>query len=43
MQKNKLNLETVYADAIKRNVRSKHILEKIGFQYMHSDEILDYF
>ena len=41
--KDELGLKTVFADTVKRNVRSIHILEKLGFVYMHSDDIMDYF
>ena len=33
-----LEMETVFADAIYKNKRSQHVLEKIGFQKAHSDE-----
>ncbi len=41
--KEELKLKTIYADAVKRNMRSKYILEKIGFVYIKSDENLDYY
>lgn len=33
-----LRMETVFADAIHKNKRSQHVLEKVGFQKTHSDE-----
>lgn len=38
-----LGLDTVYADCVHRNKRSQHVLEKVGFQYMHEDDILRYY
>lgn len=40
---NKLQCDTVYADAIKRNLRSRHVLEKVGFQEMYYDERFVYY
>lgn len=39
----KLELEIIYADAVKRNSRSKHVLEKIGFIHTHDDEFMSYY
>ncbi len=38
-----LGLHTIYADAIHRNNRSKHILEKLGFEHIYDDEALAYY
>lgn len=38
-----LQLLKIKADTVKRNVRSRHVLEKLGFKYIGEDEILDYF
>jgi RimJ/RimL family protein N-acetyltransferase len=40
---NTLGLKTIYADAVHRNHRSKHILEKLGFEYLYSDADLAYY
>lgn len=40
---NVMGLHTVYADAIHRNNRSKHILEKLGFIHLYDDEVLAYY
>lgn len=40
---NDLGLHTIYADAVHRNNRSKHILEKLGFKHLYSDEALVYY
>ncbi|SHO45098.1 GNAT family N-acetyltransferase [Anaerocolumna xylanovorans] len=40
---NQLGLETIYADAVHRNVRSRHVLEKIGFEHTYDDEVLAYY
>lgn len=41
--KNKLGLDVVYADAVHRNTRSQHVLEKIGFKHLRDDDILTYY
>lgn len=41
--KDELGLKTVFADTVKRNERSSHILEKLGFVYVQSDDIMDYY
>lgn len=41
--KDELSLKTVFADTVKRNERSRHVLEKLGFEYIQSDEIMDYY
>ena len=33
-----MKMETVYADAIKKNQRSWHVLEKVGFRITHQDD-----
>ena len=38
-----LNMETVFADAIHKNKRSQHVLEKVGFQITGSDEQFVYY
>lgn len=40
---NTLGLKTIYADAVHRNDRSKHILEKLGFKHLYDDEDLAYY
>ena len=40
---NKLGLKTIYADAIHRNIRSKHVLEKLGFERFYDDDALAYY
>jgi len=40
---NELGLEVVLANAVLRNVRSQHVLEKIGFVYTHSDSRFKYY
>lgn len=40
---NILGLKTIYADAVHRNHRSKHILEKLGFEYLYDDDVLSYY
>lgn len=39
----KLEMETVYADALAKNARSRHVLEKVGFTETHHDEIYYYY
>ena len=41
--KERLGIKTIYADAIHRNIRSQHVLEKIGFEYLKSDDDLRYY
>ena len=41
--RNELGLQTIYADTVRRNDRSKHILLKLGFEYLYDDEVLSYF
>ena len=38
-----LKLNTLYADAVLRNKRSQHVLEKLGFVEIHVDKILRYY
>lgn len=40
---NTLGLKTIYADAVHRNYRSKHILEKLGFEHLYNDDDLSYY
>ena len=39
----KLQCETVYADAIHKNLRSQHVLEKVGFVKTHEDARFVYY
>lgn len=38
-----LGLRTVYADALKKNLRSRHVLEKVGFREIRSDDGFVYY
>ena len=38
-----LNLETVYADALLQNTRSRHVLTKVGFLETHQDDKYAYY
>lgn len=38
-----LHLQAIYADCLHRNQRSRHILEKLGFQHLRDDEKFCYF
>jgi RimJ/RimL family protein N-acetyltransferase len=38
-----LGLQTLYADAVYRNGRSRHVLEKAGFRHLYDDENLAYY
>lgn len=40
---NILELKTIYADAVHRNNRSKHILGKLGFEHLYDDDVLTYY
>lgn len=40
---NDLGLNTIYADVVHRNTRSKHILVKLGFEHLYDDDILAYY
>ena len=40
---NILGFNTIYADAVHRNNRSKHILEKLGFEHLYDDDVLAYY
>lgn len=40
---NELGLTVIYADTIFRNVRSQHVLEKIGFRYICEDKDFKYY
>jgi RimJ/RimL family protein N-acetyltransferase len=40
---NTLGLRTIYAEAIHRNHRSKHVLEKLGFEHLYDDDSLAYY
>ena len=38
-----LGLQKIYADCLHRNQRSRHILEKLGFRHLRSDDSFHYF
>lgn len=38
-----LRLNVLYADAVLRNTRSQHIMEKLGFRYVCKDDIFRYY
>lgn len=38
-----LNIPIVFADTIRTNVRSQHVLEKVGFVFTHEDENFKYY
>lgn len=38
-----LEMDTVYADAILKNTRSQHVLQKVGFIETHCDETFRYY
>ena len=38
-----LGLKAVNADAVHKNVRSQHVLEKVGFQFVREDETFKYY
>lgn len=38
-----LGLQKIYADCLHRNQRSRHILEKLGFRHLRSDDCFHYF
>lgn len=38
-----LGMKTVFADALLKNERSKHVLEKVGFKLICSDESFSYY
>lgn len=38
-----LHLNVVYADATHRNMRSRHVLESVGFQHLYDDDTLCYY
>lgn len=40
---NELGMETVYADSIHRNKRSRHVLEKVGFRETGRDDAFVYY
>lgn len=39
----KLDVKTVYADAVQKNQRSQHVLEKVGFMQTHQDELFKHY
>lgn len=40
---NELGMDVVYADAVLKNKRSQHVLEKVGFNFIREDEIFKYY
>lgn len=38
-----MQMDTVYADAIKKNQRSQHVLKKVGFRMTHQDDGFMYY
>lgn len=38
-----LGMETVYADVIHKNARSRHVLEKVGFQFVREDDTFRFY
>lgn len=38
-----LDIPTLYADSIKSNTRSQHVMEKVGFQLISEDENFKYY
>lgn len=38
-----LMLQTVYADTVRKNTRSRHVLEKVGFEPIGEDDMFFYF
>ena len=39
----RLGLATVYADTVRKNTRSQHVLEKVGFRFSHEDALFRYY
>lgn len=40
---NELEMKTIHADAILKNTRSQHVLEKVGFQLLGEDDAFKYY
>ncbi len=40
---NELDIPTLFADTIKTNTRSQHVLEKVGFTFIREDENFKYY
>ena len=38
-----LEMIAVNADAVLKNTRSQHVLEKVGFQYVRDDDVFKYY
>lgn len=38
-----LDMEAVNADAVQKNTRSQHVLEKVGFRFLREDETYKYY
>lgn len=38
-----MKMKTVYADAVKTNQRSRHVLEKVGFKFLREDKTFAYY
>lgn len=40
---NELRMKKVYADAVLKNKRSQHVLEKVGFHFVKEDDMFKYY
>lgn len=40
---NELRMETIFADALKKNTRSRHVLTKVGFKEINEDDTFVYY
>lgn len=38
-----MGMETVFADTVLKNTRSRHVLEKVGFRFIVQDEMFRYY
>ena len=38
-----LDIPVLYADSVRTNTRSQHVLEKVGFQFLYADESRKYY
>ena len=38
-----LHIPTLYADALSTNLRSQHVMEKVGFVFTHADDMFRYY
>ena len=39
----KLRMAVIHADAVLKNTRSQHVLEKVGFRFVGEDEMFKYY